>query len=278
MKPAALSDAFSRFSHLLALAESFFEKGNLIAAAGLSLVAARYAFRSKCVFASPRLERLLVDIGRLIPSLPPPRLLERNGTLRNVLHVLTHAQPIGGDTRFVWRWIQSDNRSRHTVVITNQTAVSDTYDIPETLKLAAEKSGGGICVLRTPPSKPMEQARELRGFCREMDVVVLHLYPYDIVPVPALAVGCESAKTLLVHHADHGFWIGASIAHSIVHLREQSTHFLESRATIGSHAVFVATYSTRFFPSDIHPRSSKAPARLYPRDRDTFDNRYSFQI
>ena len=84
-------------------------------------------------------------------------------------------------------------------------------------------------MLSAPPSKPLEQARELRALCQGMDVVVLNLFPYDIVPVLALAAGCDSVKTLFANHSDHTFWIGASVAHSVVHLRKQSRPFLEHR-------------------------------------------------
>jgi hypothetical protein len=62
-----------------------------------------------------------------------------------------------------------------------------------------------------------------------MDIVVLHLFPYDIIPVLALAADCDSVKTIFVNHADHAFWVGASVAHLIVHLRRQPPHFLEKR-------------------------------------------------
>jgi len=65
--------------------------------------------------------------------------------------------------------------------------------------------------------------------CQDMDFVILHLFPYDIIPVLALAKDCDSVKTHYMNHSDHTFWVGASVAHSIVHLRKQSTNFLSSR-------------------------------------------------
>jgi hypothetical protein len=62
--------------------------------------------------------------------------------------------------------------------------------------------------------------------CQRVDLVVLHLFPYDIVPVLALAAGCDSTKVVFVNHSDHCFWIGASVAHSIIHFRPQSAEFL----------------------------------------------------
>lgn len=225
-----LSESFARFCGLLTLAEEYFVVGDSAAAAGLAQIAACYAFPANVgLFSSPRLERLLLELGKRIQTGGAPRARNRGQKLRHVLHVLSYAKPIGGDSRFAWRWIQKDSHSRHSVAITTQSEVAHLYDIPKVLKDAVIESGGFLQTLRAPTSMPMEKAKELRLLCQEADVVVLHLYPYDIIPVLALAAGCDSVKTLFVNHSDHTFWIGASVAHSIVHLRAQSAQFLINR-------------------------------------------------
>lgn len=227
---ARFKNAYNRFSDLLTLAEEYTAQGDLSAAVGLAHVAARYAHPANVgLFASPRLERTLCNIGRKIPQSSAHTSYRRDNNLRNVLHVLSYAQPIGGDSRFAWRWMQEDRNSRHSVAITTQSDLNGKYDIPQVISRAAESSGGFLRVLNAPTSKPLEQACELRSLCQNMDIVVLHLYPYDIIPVLALAAGCDSIKTLFINHADHIFWIGASIAHSVVHLRRQSPDFLKNR-------------------------------------------------
>ena len=149
--------------------------------------------------------------------------------VRKILHVLSYAKPIGGDSRFVWRWIQEDSNNRHFVAVTSQSDVQDRFDVPDLLRQSADKSGGYLKILGAPTSKPIEQARELRLLCQDMDIVVLHVFPYDVVPVLALAAGCESVKTIYINHSDHTFWIGASVAHSVAHLRTQPPHFLTKR-------------------------------------------------
>lgn len=224
------NDSYLQFCNLLALAEEYFEGGNLPGAVGLAQIAARHMFPGNGLFVSPRLERLLLEIGKRIPT-DPPRDAGNNGNYaRNVLHVLTHARPIGGDSRFVWRWIRGDGSSCHSVAITAQSEVSHLYpEVPMELSEAATASGGFVRAITAPNSNPLEQARELRHLCQGMDLVVLHIFPYDIIPVLALATDCDSVKTLFVNHADHTFWIGASVAHSVVHLRQQSAQFLKSR-------------------------------------------------
>ena len=87
-------------------------------------------------------------------------------------------------------------------------------------------------MLCAPTSRPLEQALELRKICQEADIVALHLFPYDIIPILALASECDTVKTLFINHADHTFWVGASVAHSVVHLRRQSPTFLQRRRAL----------------------------------------------
>ena len=225
-----LNDAHARFCGLLTLAEEHAAAGDYPAAAGLAQIAARYTFAGYVgLFGSNRLERLLLDLGKRIPSAPPRAARHRDENKRNILHVLSYGRPVGGDSRCAWRWIQEDSSNRHSVVITTQADVKGIYDIPEVLRQSAENSGGFLRTLSAPTSQHLEQARELRMLCQEMDIVVLHLFPYDIIPVLALAADCDSVKTIFVNHADHAFWVGASVSHLIVHLRRQPPHFPEKR-------------------------------------------------
>ncbi len=224
-----LDDAFARYCGLLSLAEEYYSSGNLAASAGLAQIAARYAFPANVgLFSSPRLERLLLRLGEQVER-DTGESPGRPGSLRHILHILSYAKPIGGDSRFAWRWIQQDQQSRHSVAITSQAEVARSYDVPTVLRTAVENSGGFIRVLQAPEWCPLDRSRELRVLCQQVDVAAIHTYPYDIVPVVALAAGCEAVKTVVVNHSDHTFWLGGSIAHSVAHLRRQSPHFLRSR-------------------------------------------------
>lgn len=224
---AVLGVRNGRFCALLSMAEQALQRGDHAAAAGVAQLATHYAFPAGVgLFGSPRLERLLQQIGRQIPS-GPGRARQLDGDRRRVLHVLTYAKPIGGDSRFAWRWMELDRDSRHSAVITSQWELDHLHDIPRPLRDAASNSGGSVRSLA--PGGPLAQAQELREASQAADVVVLHLYPYDIVPSLALAADCEATKVLLVNHSDHTFWVGAGVADSVVHLRPQSDDFLVHR-------------------------------------------------
>lgn len=230
LRTMQLDKEHARFEKLLSAAEERFAAGDLHAAAGLARITAELAFpRHLGLFASPRLEKLLLALGRRIQVVPASAKARDATPRRRVLHVLTHARPVGGDNRFVWRWIQNDGGSQHSIAVTAQSEIAHLFEVPARLKEAAEKSGGTLHILGTPSSQPLEQARELRRLCLGVDIVVLHLYPYDIVPVLALASECDSVRVALVNHSDHTFWVGGSVADLVIHFRRQSAEFLRER-------------------------------------------------
>ena len=224
------AQAHRRFCGVLDLAEARLARGDLPAAAALAKLATHEAFPANVgLFGSPRLERLLIDIGRQMSAPESTAMPVDRGARRRVLHVLTYAKPIGGDSRYAWRWIELDGDSRHSVALTSQNEVAGTYEIPAELTRAVQASGGSVHTLGAPVTEPLAQARQLRALCQQADVVVLHLYPYDIVPMLALASCCDSARVLLVNHSDHTFWVGSGVAHGIAHLRSQDDTFLAER-------------------------------------------------
>ena len=235
-----ISRTHDRFCRLLKLAEDRTAAGDLRGAAALAQVAARLAYPANTgLFGSSRLERLLLTIGKSIPSESPDRFNARESDVRKVLHVLSYAKPVGGDTRFVWRWMQLDQASCHSAAITSQMDLDGREDVPESLSKAASDSGGFTKILTAPTTNPIEQARELRALCRSMDIVVLHVYPYDIVPILALAVDCGNTKILFCHQSDHTFWVGGSVSHRVINLRSQPDGFLESKRGLDSKLVSV---------------------------------------
>jgi hypothetical protein len=229
-------DCFALFSLLTDMAEEHRDHGDVRTAVSLAQIAARLAYPANArLFASPRLERLLIVIGKSLPTprtSPPPKSMSDRRTAgdeRRVLHVLSYARPVGGDTRYVWRWIEADSTSRHSVAVTTQADVEDLHPVPTALTAAIARSRGRLHLLDSPASNPLAQALELRAIVQTVDVVVLHIFPYDVVPVLALAAGCDASKTVFVNHSDHTFWLGAGVSHRVLHLRDQPTRALQDR-------------------------------------------------
>ena len=164
------------------------------------------------ILADPALEQMLLSIGRSLPAAPRDRPSSAKTTY---LHVLTHAYPVGGHTRFCCRWIESDSTAnRHHVLLTSQTQT-----IPDDLKRTVEHGGGQLTVLNSQLPL-LERARQLREIaCLQADAVILHVHMDDPLPILAFAVD-KTPPVLLVNHADHVYWLGASVADLVAEIRK----------------------------------------------------------
>ncbi|MEJ0084596.1 MAG: hypothetical protein WDO72_02835 [Pseudomonadota bacterium] len=187
-------------------------------------VAAFAAMHHPGRFADGALENLALEVGRQLDrTASPPLWLEslvaqraRSAPAkRRVLHVATTMLNIGGHTRTILNWIRKDPGSEHSLVTTSSAGVQISPVVME----AIAESGGQLYVL--PDESPLlSRARWLREFSRRSaDLVFLHLVPYDVVPVVAFAES-GGPPVALINLADQCFWLGSTVADSVVHLRE----------------------------------------------------------
>lgn len=222
---------FEVFRTLLAQAKDFAERGKYDAAAVYGEMAAFYAVWRHCgLFASPELEQFLIDIGKkVIPtdsysknSNPLP------GKVKNILHVATAVQAIGGHSKMMWRWIQQDSECCHSLVLTRQPRKG----IPKILREAVKNSGGKLYILNETIGSIISWAKRLRSIAAEADLVVLHIHNYDVIPIIAFANKEQSTPVILLDHADHVFWMGASISDVVANLRESGMHLAQKHRGI----------------------------------------------
>jgi glycosyltransferase involved in cell wall biosynthesis len=221
---------YQEFRRLLAQANSFAADRKYVLAAVHAQMAALYAFwRHSGLFVSSELEQILWTIGReTMPIYPRENnlLLQKQ---RQILHVASAVHGIGGLSRMIWRWIQQDTQSSHSLVLTQQTS---TY-VPSILKDAVLGSGGKIISLNeTTVGGILAWAKRLRKIAALADIVVLHTWPDDAIPVIAFANKEQTPPILLLDHADHGFWMGASISDIVVNLRSSGMNLSKQRRGI----------------------------------------------
>ena len=175
-------------------------------AAGLGALLA--CLRHPGVHVSVRLEALLARVGAA--ALQPMPV--RTAPTGHVLHVATETYPVGGHTRMIWRWIDRDPSHTHDLVTTAQRG-----EIPDGLIGAVRASGGEVrkFALGAPA---LERGQALRDMAAGADIIVVHAHPMDPIPTLAFANAANRPPIVLFNHADHMFWVGASIAdvlHSI---------------------------------------------------------------
>ena len=221
MKPgeAAIRTNFARFEALVDIAEAFLRAADQRSAAACAQVAATCAWRNHAgLFASPRLERLLTEIGCTAVSAERLPMHGRRTPPERVLHVLTKARPMGGDSRFSCRWMHVDGGRQHSVAVTTQEGAP----IPDLFIEATSRTGGQIHCLDADTTDPLIQAGRLRSLAQQADLVALHIYPDDVIPSLAFADGAVAAPVLFINHSDHTFWLGVNASDLIVQLRDSS--------------------------------------------------------
>jgi hypothetical protein len=222
---------FTVFQNLLTKSENYLKDGNYHASAVYAEIAASYATENHAgLFVSHQLEGLLLDIGRKIANQTYAQ--ERNARItasqRHVLHVLTEAMGIGGLTRMVWRWIQEDTDSCHSVVLTRQLDVR----IPQALISAVKETGGKVFCLNDNFGNILTWSQDLRRIAASADFVILHLNNHDVIPLIAFADKRSMPPIIFLNHSDHKFWLGASISDVVADQRYSGAKLTQTRRGI----------------------------------------------
>jgi glycosyltransferase involved in cell wall biosynthesis len=135
---------------------------------------------------------------------------------------------IGGHSRMLCRWIQQDTERSHSLALTRQAP----NKVPKTLKDAVNNSHGNIYVLNERIGSIVSWAKRLREIAATADIVVLHIYNFDILPIIAFANKEKCPPIIFLNHSDHLFWAGASISDVVVNLRESGMRLSQERRSI----------------------------------------------
>lgn len=222
---------FQAFRSLVAQANDFAQHGKYDMGAVYGEMAAQYATWKHCgLFVSYELEQVLTKIGRqaIQTSCYPGKSNSLPEKPKNILHVATSVQTIGGLSRMLWRWIQQDTERSHSLVLTRSPGKS----VPKILRDAVIDSHGKIYNLSETIGSIVSWAKRLREIAAGADLVVLHIYNNDVIPIIAFANKEQSPPIIFLDHADHMFWLGASISDVVVNLRESGMRLSQKRRGI----------------------------------------------
>lgn len=231
---AWIAAARKRFDHALAEAQKAVRVQSWLTGAVWAQVAADLAFnRHPGFFVSPELEGLLGEIARHLPSsyssaahvfTPKPSL---KGKPR-ILHVATNTYGTGGHTRLIERLASNSSENYEHVLVTT----AQRGPLPERLRRAFCTAGNNWLDLSTPGSDLLSRGMTLRSLSREIaDVVFLHTHPFDVVPAVAFGIP-GGPPVVILNHADHLFWVGASIADVVADIRLAGQQLTLSRRQI----------------------------------------------
>lgn len=227
----SIQQNFEEFRSLVAQAKDFAQRSKYEEAAAYGEMASVYAAWKHCgLFISPELEQVLIQVGRkaIQTSLYPCKSNSPPETPRNILHVTTSLGAIGGHSRMLWRWIQQDSERSHSVVLTRQLR----KEVPKILRDAVSDSHGKIYYLNEIIGSIISWAKRLREIASAADIVVLHIYNQDVIPIIAFANKEQSPPIIFLNHADHIFWQGAGISDVVVNLRQSGMLLSQERRGI----------------------------------------------
>lgn len=216
--------AFSRQVRILKL----FGHGEL-AAIFAQRAATFAAYRHTGQFVSLELEEFLSDLSaRKVQMKHKPQKIEGGSTL----HILSKALQGGGHTRVVERWINYSPESElHSVLITKGGKPT------QRLKTEVQRRGGEI-IIQGRGRPLLQRARQLLSVSQRFSRVVLHVHMDDILPMLAFSRKGLSTEITHFNHADHRFWIGASLPDRIIEMRTWGKKLSQSKRGI-SHSEVV---------------------------------------
>ncbi len=220
-------NTFRQYEHWLNVALDYHRRGKLEAAVAYGGVAAMMATRPHAGFyASPRLERMLTDIGRRTAK-PTTYRRQTGRKIEHILHVATELIPVGGLTNMLTRWISEDKDRVHSLALTHHYTA-----IPEATLKAVAAAGGKIYRLNRTTGHQIAWAGKLREIAREHDGVMLHVYGQDPIAMVAFAEPEKLPPIMLLNHADHLFWLGASTSDIVINLRDAAQDLSIARRTV----------------------------------------------
>jgi hypothetical protein len=147
---------------------------------------------------------------------------------KNILHVMSEGFVYGGHTSLVSAWIKNTLDTAVSSVVT--TVQKDP--LPHNLASLIATSGGEYRSLATFSSNLLTRSLLLRQLSRNWaDVVVLHVHPSDAIPVVAFGIA-GGPPVIILNHADHAFWLGASVADVVANLRPSGLRITLNRRGI----------------------------------------------
>ena len=222
--PQRLHTHYDEFAGLVATAQDHLRRGRLDAAAAYAQMAGHYAWMNHTgTFASPELEELLAALGARLRQ--PPR--DRRLGVRRLTRCCTWSPSATAPA--VRRRPSPAGSSRTQSAIIACASPASAGRRHRTRSARRCRSDADLIRLDTERGGLIERAARLRALAAEADVVVLHLHPYDVVPVIAFSGAEGLPPVIYVDHCDHVFWLGTSISSVVMHMRDSGRRLAAAR-------------------------------------------------
>jgi hypothetical protein len=200
----------------LDLSEAHILRGELEEGLQCIHIAANILCRQNRLLSSARIESNLQSVAHSLGENHGLRsaVQHKSEQTETCLHVITHALPLGGATAMATRWMGNDRSGG----VHNVALLSQEVPVPDQLRQAARVTGG-VIYTADPKESFLQRAVWLRNLANELaSFVVLHIDVSDVIAGVAFGIN-GGPPVLLVNHAAHLFWTGASVTDLIVNCR-----------------------------------------------------------
>ena len=163
-------------------------------------------------YSSQEIEKVYTDLAEQfdVPDVEIPNA-------RTCLIVTTRTYNMGGHTRVIEKWVESDPTHKYSLVLTSPPN-GDTACVPERLAQGIKRSGGEIFTVYLEKNL-IARARRLREFSLRYETILLFLLEEDVVPLVAYGTNSFNRPVGLYNHIDHLYWTGISIADYVADMR-----------------------------------------------------------
>src|SRR5262245_7869188 len=260
MKDAFLAECSGVYDRFVAELLDLEKRGDADSLLSFIQVAAKFAWLLPTGrYADGRIENRAFQIGLeknafVNDGIPSCSLnLPATESRRKILHVASSVWYVGGHTKLIANWINRDPESCHSLLLTRASSSQGEDRIPQWLGQAIAKNGGRVVQL--PPGGLLSKALSLRALVQQdVDMVIVHHHPDDVVPVVAFAAeGCPPVAIL--NQAHHVFWLGPSVADAVIEIWPSGQPLSQTRRFV-KHSLFLP------IPLSAPPQVSRTRARM----------------
>jgi hypothetical protein len=140
------------------------------------------------------------------------------------------------------QWVEADNERQHALVLTQHRGPTPDF----VHQIFENSSGRKVEQLNHRPSGQLDWAKRLRKIAQDFDLIILHTHCEDVVPLIAFADTAKHPPVLILNHADHLFWLGPSVCHLSINLRDAAQDLaIERRGIAAERNILMPTLAER---------------------------------
>jgi hypothetical protein len=226
---ARLEQNYTTFQRLVSKSKAYLSRGQYNYSAVLAEIAAYHAtWKHNGLFASYELEEILQSLAQKTIQVENTSPVKNPSDIRRVLHIASMVSGQAGLQHLLRRWIELDASRCHSVAVSQPS----TGSVPEKLESVVAAAGGSIELVGNNYEGIIERAQRIRYLATEADLVVLHLQTEDVAPIIGLSQKIGLPPVVLINHADHCFWVGATVIDLVINLRNSGLALCKERRGI----------------------------------------------